>query len=130
MLQIVKEAFEGDFAKYLKTGKKLKTGIYGTADATPIIRTIPYDGSYGDFIDEPVRQNGQLSTITVTAKDGVKENPQLAFLRAVGVQNYLTDNIARLNEMKPEFDYNIDVSQDRGSEFRRITVIFTFVDAL
>ena len=130
MLRIVKEAFEGDFAKYLKTGKKLKTGIYGTADATPIIRTIAYDGSYGDFIDEPVRQNGQLSTITVTAKDGVKENPQLAFLRAVGVQNYLTENIARLNEMKPEFDYNIDVSQDRGSEFRRITVIFTFVDAL
>lgn len=130
MLKIVKEAFEGDFAKYMKPGKKLKANIYGTADATPIIRTIAYDGSYGDYVDEPVRQNGQLSTITVTAKDGVKENPQLAFLRALGVQNYLLSNIENLKQMNPDFDYNIDVSQDRGSEFRRITVIFTFVDAL
>ncbi|MDE6300981.1 MAG: WD40 repeat domain-containing protein [Muribaculaceae bacterium] len=130
MLKIVKEAFEGDFAKYMKPGKKLKANIYGTADATPIIRTIAYDGSYGDFEEEPVRQNGQLSTITVTAKDGIKENPQLAFLRAIGVQNYLVNNVSNLQQMNPDFNYNIDVSQDRGSEFRRITVTFTFVDAL
>lgn len=128
MLAIVKEAFEGDFAQYVKDGKKLRVNISGTADATPIIRTIPYDGAYGNFEDEPVRQNGQLTGITVTTKTGVKENPQLALLRAAGVRNYLQNNVANLDKMNADYNYNIDVSEDRGSAFRRITVQFTFVD--
>lgn len=129
MLAIVKEAFEGDFSQYVKDGKKLRVRISGTADATPIIRTIAYDGSYGDFVDEPVRQNGQLSAITVTQKDGVRENPQLAFLRASAVRDYLEKNVKNLDTMKSDYEYVIDVSEDRGSAFRRITVVFTFVDA-
>lgn len=128
MLAIVKEAFEGDFAQYIKDGKKLRVNIYGTADATPIIRTIAYDGAYGDFEDEPVRQNGQLTGITVTSKTGIKENPQLALLRAAGVRNFLQNNVQNLNRMNADYNYIIDVSEDRGSAFRRITVEFTFVD--
>ncbi len=128
MLKIVKEAFEGDFAQYLKKGKKLKVTISGTADATPIIRTIPYNGVYGDFVDEPIYENGDLTTITVTKADGVKENRQLAFLRAEGVKSYLNDNISRLSEMDTDYVFNIDVAQGKGSEFRRITANFTFVD--
>lgn len=130
MLEIVKQAFEGDLAQYIKDGKKLKVKLYGTADATPIIRTIAYDGTYGDFVDEPVRQNGQLTGITVTKKDGIKENPQLAFLRANSVRNYLENNVKNLKQMNSDYEYNIDVSEDRGSAFRRIVVNFTFVDAL
>lgn len=128
MLAIVKQAFEGDFAQYVKDGKKLRVNISGTADATPIVRTIAYDGAYGDFEDEPVRQNGQLIGITVTSKTGVKENPQLALLRAAGVRNYLQNNVKDLNKMNADYNYIIDVSEDRGSAFRRITVEFTFVD--
>ena len=128
MLKIVKEAFEGDFAQYLKKGKKLKVTISGTADATPIIRTIPYSGVYGDFVDEPIYENGDLTTITVTKADGVKENRQLAFLRAEGVKNFLTQNVERLNDMDTDYVFNIDVAQGKGSEFRRITANFTFVD--
>lgn len=130
MLSIVKQAFEGDLSQYIKDGKKLRVKLYGTADATPIIRTIAYDGSYGDFVDEPVRQNGQLTGITVTQKDGIKENPQLAFLRATSVRNFLEKNVNNLNKMNADYEYNIDVSEDRGSAFRRIIVNFTFVDAL
>ena len=130
MLSIVKQAFENDLAQYIKDGKKVKVKLYGTADGTPIVRTIAYDGSYGDFVDEPVRQNNQLTGITVTAKDGVKENPQLAFLRATSVKNYLEKNINNLDKMNADYEYNIDVSEDRGSAFRRIIVNFTFVDAL
>ena len=128
MLKIVKEAFEGDFAQYLKKGKKLRVTISGTADATPIIRTIPYNGVYGDFVDEPIYENGDLTTITVTKADGVKENRQLAFLRAEGVKSFLNDNIDRLSEMDTDYVFNIDVAQGKGAEFRRITANFTFVD--
>ncbi len=128
MLKIVEEAFEGDFAQYIKEGKKLKVTISGTADATPIIRTIPYSGVYGDFVDEPIYENGDLTAITVTQADGVKENRQLAFLRAEGVKNYLENNVNNLDKMDTDYTFKVDVSEGKGSEFRRITANFVFVD--
>ncbi|MDE6770742.1 MAG: WD40 repeat domain-containing protein [Muribaculaceae bacterium] len=128
MLKIVKEAFEGDFAQYIKDGKKLKVTISGTADATPIIRTIPYNGVYGDFVDEPIYENGDLTAITVTQADGVKENRQLAFLRAEGVKNYLENNVENLRKMDTDYTFKVDVAEGKGSEFRRITASFVLVD--
>lgn len=128
MLKIVKEAFEGDFAQYIKDGKKLKVTISGTADASPIIRTIPYTGIYGDFIDEPIYENGDLTAITVTKADGVKENRQLAFLRAEGVKNYLENNVENLSKMDTDYTFKVDVAEGKGSEFRRITASFVLVD--
>lgn len=129
MLDIVRKAFEGDFAKYMADGKKLLVNIKGTADGTPIRSTLAYDGSYGDFEEEPVRQNGQLRTVTVTRKDGIRTNEQLAFVRGAGVKDYLTSRVANLKNMNADYSYNIDVAEGRGSEFRRITVEFIFVDA-
>lgn len=128
MLQIVKEAFEGDFARYLKDGKRVRVVISGTADATPIIRTIAYDGSYGDFEDEPIYENGDLTAITVTKAAGVKENRQLAFLRAQGVKDYLERNVTPLNNVKADYTFKVDVAEGKGSEFRRITANFTIID--
>lgn len=128
MLKIVKEAFEGDFAQYLKEGKKVKVVISGTADATPIIRTIAYDGSYGDFEDEPIYENGDLTAITVTKADGVKENRQLAFLRAQGVKDFLQKNVETLDKVNADYTFKVDVAEGKGSEFRRITASFKIID--
>lgn len=128
MLSIVKQAFEGDFAQYCKPGKKLAVKISGTADSSPIRSVIPYSGIYGDFENEVVTQNGQLSTITVTKKSGIRQNEQLAFLRAAGVRQYLIDNVDPLKGMNTDYQYHIDVAQEKGGEFRRITVEFTIYD--
>lgn len=129
MLEIVKQAFEGDFAQYLKAGKKLNVKISGTADATPIVSRIIYDGAYGDFDGEPVSKNGKLTNISMKKGDRVTENDQLAFLRAAGVKSYLMDNVKALNDMRTDYNYDIQVSEGKGSEYRRITTEFTFVDA-
>lgn len=129
MLNIVKKAFEGDFNQYLGEGKKMKVRLYGTADATPIVRGIPYDGSYGDFTDEPVYIDEQLTTISVNAKDGIKDNPQLAFLRAIGMRDYLEKNVKGFNDMDADYRYEVNVSKDKGSEYRRITLELLFVNA-
>lgn len=128
MLNIVKEAFEGDFAQHLQPGKKVKVTLTGTADATPVIRTIPYSGVFGEYEDEPVRVNGDLSTLTVTSAGGVKSNEQLALLRALGVRDYLEKNVKGFGDMKRDYEYRIDVSEDKGSAFRRINAQFVFVD--
>lgn len=129
MLEIVKQAFEGDLAQYVKDGKKLNVKISGTADGSPILRGIPYDGSYGEFENEPVYQNDQLTGISVNTKDGIKQNEQLAFIRATGVKDYLEKNVDNLKDMKSDYRYYINVSEGKGGEFRRITTEFTFVDA-
>ncbi len=129
MLSIVKQAFEGDLAQYVKDGKKLNVKISGTADSSPIIHGIKYDGAYGDFENEPVYQNDQLTNISVNTKDGIKQNEQLAFIRAMGVKDYLEKNVSNLNEMKSDYRYYITVSEGKGGEFRRITTEFTFIDA-
>ncbi|MCH5232757.1 MAG: hypothetical protein J1E78_03890 [Muribaculaceae bacterium] len=129
MLNIVKQAFEGDMGQYLKEGKKLRINLLGTADGSPIVKGIAYDGSYGEIEDEPVYLNDQLTTLTVTQKTGIKENPQLALIRALGVKDYLEKNIPGFDKMSKDYRYDVKVSEDKGGEFRRITATFTFVDA-
>lgn len=128
MLKIIKEAFEGDFAEYVKDGKKVNVKISGTADSTPIIHGIKYDGVYGDFDNEIVYKNGQMTGISVNEKDGIKENEQLAFLRAYGVRDFIAKNVPELDKMNANYQYHISVAEGKGSEFRRITTEFTLVD--
>lgn len=129
MLAIVKKALEEDFSKYMVAGKQVKVQITGMADALPCSRTVAYDGCYGDFDQEPVHKNGELSNITVTKATGISQNEQLAYLRAMGVKNYMEQNIPELQKMKADYDTYIEVSENKGGEYRRIGVKFTFINA-
>lgn len=129
MLAIVKTAFESEFAPYVKAGKKVQVRITGMADALPIHGKIAYDGCYGDFTNEPVYKNQELGHISVTKESGITENEQLAFLRATGVKEYIHRNIAAFRQMQTDYQHNLEITAEKGGEFRRITVEFTFVDA-
>lgn len=59
----------------------------------------------------------------------MSDNDQLAFLRAMGVKDFIVKNIPSLSNMKTSFDTSIDVSKKSGSQYRRIGVQFTFMDA-
>jgi len=130
MLSVVKKAFDGEFAKYLVPGKKVEITIKGAADASPVNSRIPYDGCYGEYEYEPVFQNGELTNVSVTKASGITTNEQLAFLRALGVKDYLEKNISGLKDMKVSYSPSIEVSEQSGSEFRRIGVRFSFIEAL
>lgn len=129
MLKIVQEAFDGDLKQYVDKSRKIKVALTGTADATPIVNGLSYDGSYGSYDQEPVYVDGQLSTISVDPSHLVKENQQLAFLRAMGVKDFLEKNVNGFTKRDRDYRYEVNVSKDKGSEFRRITVSLTFVDA-
>lgn len=129
MLKIVKQACATDFAQYIKPGKRIRIKVTGSADAAPILGKIAYDGSYGDFANELIYKNGQLANITVSKASGVTENDQLAFLRAVGVKSYIDNNLTALKDMICDYQYNIELSDKTGGEFRRINVEFLFMDA-
>lgn len=129
MLQIVSQAFSNDFAQYIKEGKKVIIKITGSADALPISGKIIYDGSYGDFVNEPYLLGNDLSTISLTKLEGIRTNEQLAFSRAVAVKDYILNNIRSFDSMHTDYKYCVEVSDKRGGEYRRISIEFTFVDA-
>ena len=129
LMKIIKNAFEGDFSKYLAEGKQVKVIITGSADASPIRGRIAYDGRYGEFMDEPYYKDGNLDNITVTKTSGITQNEQLALLRAAGVQNYIDKNVTTLNNTKNEYEYHVEVAKERGGEFRKINVEFVIMDA-
>lgn len=129
MLEIIKTAFQEDFSQYVKPGKKLVVKINGMADALPISGVIKYDGCYGEFSNEPVYKNGELGNVSVNVKEGITQNDQLAFMRAVGVKVFIDNNIGVFGKMDTDYSYYIELLNEKGGEFRRISVEFLFVDA-
>jgi len=129
MLRIVQNAFANEFKQYIQPGKKVQMQLTGSADAAPINRKIPYAEEYGAFSDALVYDKGELTTLSVTAATGITTNEQLAFLRANGVKDYIEKNIPELQNMQTEYDYYVNVSNERGAEYRRIGIKFVFVDA-
>lgn len=129
MLQIVSEAFANDFAQYIRPGEKVIVKITGSADALPITGRITYDGTYGEFVNEPYYLGDDLSSISLTRSEGIRNNEQLAFARAVAVKSFIASNIRSLDSMNADYRYSVEVSDKKGGEYRRISVEFTFVDA-
>ena len=129
MLKIVEKAFASDFAQYIKPGKRIRIKVTGSSDAAPIVGRIAYDGCYGDFANELIYKNGQLANISVSKSSGITENDQLAFLRAMGVKHYIDSNVTSLRDMICDYQYNIELSDKKGGEYRRISVEFIFMDA-
>lgn len=129
LMKIIKDAFEGDFAKYLSQGKQVKVIITGSADASPIRSRLPYDGRYGEFVDEPYYKDGNLDNITVTRASGITQNEQLALMRAAGVKDYIEKNVNTLGNTDNQYEYHVEVAKERGGEFRKINVEFIIMDA-
>ena len=130
MLEVVKQALKGEFAKYVVPGKKVNVMITGMADAVPFSRTVAYDGGYGDYVNKPVYDGkGGMSNVTIIKAEGMNKNEQIAFLRAIGVKKHLTKDIPSLSSMDCKYETTVSVSDKAGSQYRRIGVEFVFVDA-
>lgn len=129
LMKIIKNAFEGDFSKYLSEGKQVKVIITGSADASPIRGRIAYNGQYGEYVDEPYYKDGNLDNITVTKASGITSNEQLALMRAAGVKDYVEKNVTTLKNTKNEYEFHVEVAKERGGEFRKIDVEFLIMDA-
>lgn len=128
LAEIIQTAFTNEFAQYMAPGRRLVVTITGMADRLRINNSIPYDGIYGEFENVTVNGEDGPFQMTVTSRTGIRENEQLAFVRAAGIKDYLTQHISQLRDMNVEYRYNIMISEGVGGEHRRISVDFLFVD--
>ena len=129
MLNIINKSLNEDFAKYVQEGKAVEIRYTGSADAKPIHGRIAYNGKYGDIKEQPVNVNGEQENLTVTRAKGITTNEQLSLVRAVSVQNNIKKNVPALKNMKVTESFNVEVSPNEGSQFRRVAVEFLFRDA-
>jgi hypothetical protein len=67
--------------------------------------------------------------LDVNKRQGIATNEQLALIRGLGVKNYIEKNVTDLKQMNRDYEQIIELSEETGGQFRRITVVFTFVDA-
>lgn len=128
LAEIIKSAFEKEFTQYLKPGKRLDISITGSADSSPIRGSIAYDGVYGEILDEPYFLKEEPSKMTVTTAGGIKENAQLAYIRARGLGSLLQGQLPNTKDMDVRFLYNIELPKGTGAQYRRIKVSVNFVD--
>ena len=129
-LDFIKTKVETDLLKYLKPGTRVTIKITGETDGSPIRTRLPYNGEYGDFTNRMLFLNGALDDITVTRQTGITSNAQLAFLRTQGVEDFLSNYIAPLQETKNNFLIYAVENPDKGDEFRRISIEFIIHGAL
>ena len=129
MLNVIEKSMKEDFAKYLDDCSKIIINITGSADATPINGKLRYNGEYGDIVNQLATQDGELTSMTVTKVKGITSNEELALVRAIGVGEYLKQGAFNNTTAAPiEYKYNVEVSKEKGSAFRRIKVALKFVD--
>lgn len=129
LAKIILQAFTTEFEPYLVPGKKLIIDITGAADALPINNSIAYDGTLGQYDEEPCNINGNLTTLSVDSRNGIRTNEQLAFMRAQALKKNISENLPLLNQMNLNYKNNIEVSKEKGAEHRRINVSLIFIDA-
>lgn len=128
-VEVIRQTFEGELAKYISTGKNITVRVTGSADGSPIVKAIPYGGKYGDFNGEPYYLNGNLDNISISAKEGVAANNQLAYLRTYGVRYFIEHEIGVLKNTRNAFEHYVNVAEERGDEFRRVSIEIIIHDA-
>lgn len=130
MVSIISQVLNADLSRYLKEGASGKMILKGMADNLKIHGNIAYDGSFGDFVDEPVFRSGKdLHAVTVTKAGGITDNEQLALLRAASVGNHIVKSVPTLSQMDLGREFHVELSDSEGGAYRRISVEFVFNDA-
>lgn len=124
-LAFIKNKVDNDLAEFFARGTNVTITITGVTDGTPIRKVIPYKGEYGDVENRMIYLNDDIDEITVTKKEGITNNSQLAFLRTQGVQQYLETYVDNLHKTNNRYQIYAVEHQEKGSQYRRIAVKFT-----
>lgn len=121
-VQVIRETFEKELAGYITPDKNITIKITGSADGSPILNPIKYTGLYGDFEEDPYYLNGNMDNISISTKTGIGSNNQLAYLRTYGVRHFLENEIPALKNTDNAFEHRVFISEERGNEFRRVSI--------
>ena len=125
---LTKTFVEGILDDIFRPSKQVSVRIFSTTDGVELSRTIPYDGSYGNFRYMPVTFNNEQLRISVDTT-GINNNCQLAYIRAQSVRHFLQHNIRNLARTQNDYSYVTRSYSDTGAFYRRSSIELTVHDA-
>lgn len=128
-LGFMKEQLDGELKKYFTPNTRVTIRITGETDGSAIRSKIPYKGEFGDFEQELIYLNGAIDEMTVTTKTGITQNGQLGFLRTQGVRNFIETYIDALQKTQNTYQIYAVEREEKGSQFRKISVELTIHNA-
>ena len=102
---LTKHFAEDVLGEHFTAGREVEITISSSADGTEFATAVPYDGRYGEFRYCPVVFNGERLRISVDRATGIKNNCQLAYLRAQAVRANLEESIAALGRTTNNYRY-------------------------
>jgi hypothetical protein len=129
-LGIMKKTVEGQLAHYIVPQTRISLTIHGSADAVPIRRVIAYEGDFGDKVTETCNFDSGIKNMEISVQKGITDNPGLAFIRSYAVKDYIDKNIAPLQLTQNLWHFSASVSNQRGGEFRRVSIEMIIEGAL
>jgi len=124
-LAFIKNKIDNELAEYFTKGTEVTIKITGETDGSAIRSAIPYKGEFGDFESQMIYLNNDIDEMTVTKRAGITSNGQLAFLRTQGVKKYLETYVDGLQKTNNHYQIYAVERQEKGSQFRKISVCFT-----
>lgn len=128
-LGFMKEQLDGELKKYFTPNTRVTIRITGETDGSAIKGKIPYKGEFGDFEQELIYLNGSIDEMTVTTKSGITQNGQLGFLRTQGVRKFIETYIDALQKTQNTYQIYAIEREEKGSQFRKISVELTIHNA-
>jgi hypothetical protein len=118
---LTKQFLDDDCKGFFTSGKEVHILITSTTDAEAVAG-IPYKGEYGDFRYSPVVFDNVPTRLTLFTRDNIKNNCELAFLRAQSVKNFLEKKVSVLKGTSNNFNLETWEVDARGSQYRRSSI--------
>lgn len=127
---LTSQFLHGPLAEHLKEGQEVEITISSSADGTEFTSTVGYDGRYGEFRYCPVVFNGERLRISVDRSTGIRNNCQLAYLRAQAVRANLEEQNPSLQHTRNNYRYVTQSYKDSLNThyYRRSAIEIRIID--
>lgn len=126
---LTKMFVEGMMDDWFRAGKRVSVRIHASTDGTELVGPIAYSGEYGDFRFMPTTFNGERLRVSVDRESGIRNNCQLAYIRAQSVRWFLENNVRNLGRTVNDYEYTTQSFADTGAHYRRSSIELTVHDA-
>lgn len=104
-------------------GRNVTVRIASSADGQDISH-IQYGGEYGERRYDAARFNGERVRLSLSPSDGISTNAQLAFARALGVEDCISKSISGLSRTTNLYEYETFCAKEVGARYRRVSLEF------
>lgn len=127
---LTSQFLHGPLAEHLKEGQEVEITISSSADGTEFTSAVGYDGRYGEFRYCPVVFNGERLRISVDRSTGIRNNCQLAYLRAQAVRANLEEQNPSLQHTRNNYRYVTQSYKDSLNThyYRRSAIEIRIID--